>query len=48
MQPPFVMVLNRETHCVGYPKERKNQMGTGLDSIVEEPLQVSWNRKIRS
>jgi hypothetical protein len=22
-------------------------MGTGFDSVIEEPLQVSWNRRIR-
>jgi hypothetical protein len=33
---------------VEYSKERKNQMRTGFDSIGEEPLQISWNRRIRN
>jgi hypothetical protein len=32
---------------VDYPRERKNKKKTRFDSIVGEPLQVSWNRRIR-
>jgi hypothetical protein len=31
----------------GLSKERKNEMKTGFSSIIEERLQVSWNRRIR-
>jgi len=34
--------------CVDYPKERKNRMRTGFDSIGGIPLQNSWNRKFRN
>jgi hypothetical protein len=30
-----------------YPKEHKNQRGTGFGSTIGEPLQVIWNRRIK-
>ena len=45
---PFFKVSNRWTQYVECQKERKTQMRTGFDSVFEEPLQVSWNRRIRN
>ena len=44
---PFVEVSNRRKRYANYPKERKNQMRTGFDSISGEPLLVNWNRMIK-
>jgi len=30
------------------PRKCENQLRTALDSIVEEPFQVSWNRRIKN
>jgi hypothetical protein len=47
MAPSFLRFQTSEL-SEDYPKEHKNQMGTGFDSIDEEPLQVSWIRRIKS
>jgi len=48
MASSFFKVSNRGTQDMDYSTQRRIRWETRFDSVYGEPLQVSWNRRIRN